>query len=92
MEKIIEKPPLLKKKLVAIDPLAMILPGSVYARVAEMLNPHIPNLPRVQEVAEVLKRISPAELQEIEQRVEVILACSTVVKEAAVSVKASKVK
>lgn len=49
----------------AIDPLAMVLPGDVYAKIVEMLHPHVPS---VSEIKQIMEKLTPDERKEFVAR------------------------
>jgi hypothetical protein len=63
----------------AIDPLALILPMSVYVIVAEKLHPHEPKVPKVREA---LKSLSEAERAFVLAKARQLAASAKVVEEA----------
>ena len=63
----------------AIDPLALVLPMSVYVIIAEKLHPHEPN---VAEVREAVKTLSHAEKAFVLARARQVAASAKVVEEA----------
>jgi hypothetical protein len=46
----------------AIDPMAMLLPDDVYARIVEMLHPHVPS---TSEIKQIMERLTPDERKEL---------------------------
>ena len=71
-------------KYLQIDPLALLLPLSLYPKIIEGKNPHVP---KVQDVVSLLKQASPAERQECVSRVETLVAYTRVFQEAVQSIK-----
>lgn len=69
----------MKKIAVAIDPLALLLPAGIYAKLVEKIHPHVPS---VYEVSEALKKVSATDLKEIAARRELIDASIKMVDEA----------
>ncbi len=69
----------LEKQFLEIDPLALLFPPSLYPRIIEMFHPHVP---KVAEIAEVLKKASPAEREEVKKRAAAVGAYFRVVEEA----------
>ena len=67
----------------AIDPMAMILSSSAYLRWIEWKYPH---LPKVEEIAEFLRGMTPEEQQATVNRAKALAAYGTVVEQAAVAV------
>ncbi len=69
----------LEKLYVKIDPLALLLPPSVYAKIVEKFHPHVP---KVADIAEVLKGATAAERKEVVSRVAAVGSCIKAVEEA----------
>ena len=63
----------------AIDPLALLLPSSVYVIVAEKLHPHVP---KVADVREGVRDLTPQEKQLVLSRARTLGACAKVIEEA----------
>lgn len=72
-----------KKLNAAIDPLALLLPPSLYAKLVEKFHPHVPS---VAEIAEILRVASPAERTEMASRIASVSTCTKLVKEASAKV------
>lgn len=53
------------QQYLAIDPLALLLPGDVYANIVEHLHPHVP---KVAEIEKALARLSPADRAAVHAR------------------------
>lgn len=68
-----------KSNCIAIDVMAIILPPSVYPKWVEGRFPHVP---KVTDVAKVLKGVTLAERKEIAARVDAISTCTKIVNEA----------
>lgn len=64
---------------VAIDPMALLLPSSVYVKLIDKFHPHVPLLHDIQGV---LKDATPAEIKEIKARVKAVSESLKVVNEA----------
>lgn len=64
---------------VAIDPLALLLPASIYARLIEKFHPHVPS---TADIAAVLKKATLAEKKDIAARTAAVVACTKAVEEA----------
>ena len=63
----------------AIDPLALVLPGPVYVKIVEKLHPHVP---KVAEIAEAAKGMSPEEKALAVSRAKAMVAYGQAVQEA----------
>ena len=66
-------------EFVAIDPLALILPTSVYLKFVEKLHP---NEPVLANLADVLKHLTPQEKAFVQARVRTLSAYTTAVEKA----------
>jgi hypothetical protein len=64
---------------VAIDPLALLLPGPVYIRIVEKLHPHVP---KVAEVAEAATALTPQEKSFVLARARTVIAYGQAVEKA----------
>ncbi len=69
----------LEKRYSEIDLLALLLPPSLYAKVIEMVHPHVP---KVADIVGVLKKASLVERKEVKKRAAAVGACTRVVEEA----------
>jgi len=69
---------------VAIDPLALLLPSSVYVKIVELIHPHVP---KVAEIVEAAKGMNAAEKAFVVARAENLAAHAKVVAEAMKSAK-----
>jgi hypothetical protein len=63
----------------AIDPLALLLPSSVYVKVVEKLHPHVP---KVADVRDAARDLSAPEKQLLLSRARTLSALAKVVEEA----------
>jgi hypothetical protein len=56
-------------EFLAIDPLALVLPSSVYVKLVEKLHPHVPSIAEIREAARALgaeeRRFAVARAQQI---------------------------
>lgn len=66
-------------EFVAIDPLALLLPTSVYLAIQEKINPH---QPVITVLTEALKQVSPAEKTAIQARIHTLNTYTAAVQEA----------
>jgi hypothetical protein len=64
---------------VAIDPLALMFPSSVYAKIVEMLHPHVPS---VAEIAEAAKGMTAEQRSFVLARARILSAYGKAVEEA----------
>jgi len=64
---------------VAIDPLALLLPGPVYAKIAEKLHPHVP---KVAEIAEAASTLTSQEKSFVLARARTLIAYGQAVEKA----------
>lgn len=63
----------------AIDPMALILPGDVYAKWVEIHHPHVP---KVQDIKRMIERMSPEEQKAMAAQARRLADYSTAVLEA----------
>jgi hypothetical protein len=64
---------------VAIDPLALLLPGPVYVKIVEKLHPHVP---KVAEIAEAARGMTAEERSFVLARAKILIAYGQAVEEA----------
>lgn len=67
------------KTQVAIDPMALLFPPGVYAKLIEKIHPHVPSL---REIQAVLRDATPAEIKDIKARVKAVSESLNVVNDA----------
>lgn len=71
---------MLKNNIVAIDPLALLLPPSVYAKIIEMVHPHVP---KVVDIEKALAAVT------VEQRKEILVSAKQMVETANIVIEAA---